>query len=260
MEGVEKIFELEGVWYAYPDGRAALRGVDLTLEPGEILALIGPNGAGKSTLLLALAGLLPVEGRLWYQGQPLLGLKDPRRFSIGLLFQDPDPQLFSLTVYEDVAFGPRQLGLPEEEVAQRVREALEKVGLRGFEERSPHHLSFGEKRRAALAAVLAMHPQVLLLDEPTSNLDPRARRRFIEWLSELDLPCILATHDLEMAYEIADRVALLYEGRIAVTGPPEEILLDEALLQANGLELPSFVRYLSGGLRNARENTASRLS
>ena len=241
---MERIFEVRDLAYVYPDGRQALRGVNLEVFSGEALAIIGPNGAGKSTLLLALAGLIPVEGEVLYKGRQLNGLKDPRRLEIGILFQNPDTQLFSLTVYEDVAFAPREMGFSEEEVHRRVKEALEKVGLSGFEERSPHHLSFGERRRVALATVLSMDPQVLLLDEPTSNLDPRARKQVLELMRDLNLTRIMATHDLELAYEIADRVIVLYQGRVVACGKPSEVILNERLLQSYGLELPLFVRYL----------------
>ncbi len=256
---MEKVFEVRGLRYRYPEGREALCGLDLEVFEGEALVILGPNGAGKSTLLLSLAGLLKPEGRILYRGRPLQGLGDPRRLEIGFLFQDPDDQLFSLTVFEDVAFGPRQMGLLEEEVARRVREALDRVGLKGFEERSPHHLSFGEKRRAALATVLSMKPRVLLLDEPTSNLDPRARRQFVELMRGLAETKVLATHDLELAYEVADRVVLLYRGRVVFSGSPEEVLLDEDLLKRYGLEMPLFARLLKGA-GDAREDRVACLS
>lgn len=255
-----KIFEVRSLSYTYPDGRQALRGVNLEVFSGEAVAIIGPNGAGKSTLLLALAGLIPVEGEVIYKGRHLNGLKDPRRLEIGILFQDPDTQLFSLTVYEDVAFGPRQMGFSEEEVHRRVKEALEKVGLSGFEERSPHHLSFGERRRVALATVLSMQPDVLLLDEPTSNLDPRARKQFLELMKGLRLTRIVATHDLELAYETADRVVVLYQGKVVACGRPSDVILNEKLLKSYGLELPLFVRYLRGEVEYARKDKASLLS
>jgi len=237
---VVEILQARNLRYRYPDGREALRGVDLAVKEGERLVLIGPNGAGKSTLLLALAGLIEAEGEVLYQGEPLRGLRDPRRLEIGVLFQNPDDQLFCLTVYEDVAFGPRQMGLPEEEVHRRVTEALSQAGLSGFEERSPHHLSFGERRRAALATVLSMEPRVLLLDEPTSNLDPRARKELIHLLRKIPTTQVIATHDLVLAYSVAHRVGILYQGRLVHLGPPEEVLFDEGLLVKNGLELPLF--------------------
>ncbi len=255
----ERILQVKGLRYRYPEGQEALRGVDLEILEGETLVIVGPNGAGKSTLLLCMAGLYPAEGTVLYRGEPLRGLRDPRRLEIGFLFQNPDDQLFSLTVFEDVAFGPRQMGLPEEEVARRVREALERVGLSGFEDRSPHHLSFGEKRRVALATVLSMQPRVLLLDEPTSNLDPRSRRRFVELMRDLGQTKILATHDLEAAYEVADRVILFYQGRVVYQGPPEEVLFDRDLLERYGLELPFFVQFLQE-TGNARKDPPSRLS
>ncbi|MBX6422624.1 energy-coupling factor ABC transporter ATP-binding protein [Thermosulfurimonas sp. F29] len=256
---MSSVFVVRGVRYSYPGGREALGGVDLEVQEGETVVLLGPNGAGKSTLLLVMAGLLePSSGEVLYRGRPLSGLRDPRRLEIGFLFQDPDHQLFSLTVFEDVAFGPRQMGLSEEEVAERVREALARVGLSGFEERSPHHLSFGEKRRVALATVLSMRPRVLLLDEPTSNLDPRARRRFVGLMRELPETKLIATHDLELAYEVADRVIFLYRGRATEAGDPRSALLDEELLHRFGLDMPLFARILKGEI-HAREDRHSGL-
>ncbi|QJA06221.1 ABC transporter ATP-binding protein [Thermosulfurimonas marina] len=256
---MKEILRAQNLRYRYPDGREALRGVDLSVAEGERLVLIGPNGAGKSTLLLALAGLLEVEGEVLYRGEPLRGLRDPRRLELGILFQDPDDQLFCLTVYEDVAFGPRQMGLPEEEVRRRVTEALARVGLSGFEERSPHHLSFGERRRAALATVLSMGPRVLLLDEPTSNLDPRARKELMTLLGQIPTTQVIATHDLELAYWVAHRVGLVFRGRVVHLGSPEEVLFDEELLVRNGLELPLFVSSLRGKDHGGK-NKDSRLS
>jgi len=253
-----EILEARNLRYRYSDGREALRGVDLVVREGERLVLIGPNGAGKSTLLLALSGLIEAEGEVFYRGEPLRGLRDPRRLEIGVLFQDPDDQLFCLTVYEDVAFGPRQMGLPEEEVRRRVNEALARVGLSGFEDRSPHHLSFGERRRAALATVLSMEPRVLLLDEPTSNLDPRARKELMELLCRIPTTQVIATHDLELAYRVAHRVGVVFEGRVVHFGTPEEVLFDEELLLKNGLELPFFVTFMGGG--HGREDKTSGLS
>ncbi len=257
------VFQVQELQYRYPDGREALQGVTLEVQEGEILVVIGPNGAGKSTLLWCLAGLFQGKGTVLYRGKALQGLRDPRRLEIGVLFQDPDDQLFSLTVYEDVAFGPRQMGLPEEEVQRRVEEALSQVGLAGFEDRSPHHLSFGERRRAALATVLSMRPRVLLLDEPTSNLDPRARKQFVDLVKSLALTAVIATHDLELAFELAHRVVVLYQGRVVATGSPREILLDEELLRRYGLEAPLFVRILKllrGEGEHAREDHHTGLS
>ncbi len=239
------IFEAKGLKYSYPDGTPALRGVDLRVREGECTVVIGPNGAGKSTLLLVLSGLVKAEGSLLYRGRTFQGLKDPKRFEIGILFQDPDSQLFSISVFEDVAFGPRQMGLSEREVVERVKEALSVVGLEGFEERSPHHLSFGERKRVALAAVLSMKPRVLLLDEPTSNLDPGGRRKFVELVKALEgVTKVIATHDLELAFELAERVIILFEGRVVKEGGVREVLFDSDLLSNYGLDPPLFVRCL----------------
>jgi cobalt/nickel transport system ATP-binding protein len=233
------LVELDDVRYAYPDGPEVLRGVTLRLEAGERVALVGPNGAGKSTLLLALAGLVPAQGRIAVGGVTLgrSTLREIRR-KVGLVFQDSNDQLFMPTVAEDVAFGPSQMGLPPEEADRRVREALRSVGLEGLGDRAPHHLSGGERRAASLATVLPLEPDVLALDEPTGELDPRSRRRVIGLLRGLGRACLVATHDLEMALDLCGRAAILDGGAIAADGPPRTLFADAALMEAHGLEIP----------------------
>ena len=234
--------------YRYPDGHDALLDVSFTLGPGERVALIGPNGAGKSTLLLHLNGLLPDRPpstpAVTVDGLPVTeaNLREIRR-RIGLLFQDPDDQLFCPTVWEDVAFGPRQLGLREPALSRLVAESLAQVGLAGFEERLPHHLSRGEKRRACLAGLLACDARALVLDEPTSDLDPRGRRELMALLADLPVTQLIATHDLEFVVEICPRTIVLDGGRIVADGPTRRLLGDEPLMLAHGLERPHILRH-----------------
>lgn len=234
---------LDRLSYAYPDGNVALREVSLEVATGETFGLLGPNGAGKSTLLLHLNGVLRGSGNIRI-GDLLLEdrtLPEIRR-RVGLLFQNPDDQLFMPTVYEDVAFGPRNQRLPEAEVRCRVDGALAIVGMLASAGRPPHHLSLGQKKRVALATVLSMECEVLALDEPTSGLDPRGRRELARYLAGLPQTRILATHDLEFARRVCDRVALLAEGRLVATGPPEELLADTELVERCGLEAPPWQR------------------
>ena len=234
--------------YRYPDGHDALLDVSFTLGPGERVALIGPNGAGKSTLLLHLNGLLPDRPpstpAVTVDGLPVTeaNLREIRR-RIGLLFQDPDDHLFCPTVWEDVAFGPRQLGLREPALSRLVAESLAQVGLAGFEERLPHHLSRGEKRRACLAGLLACDARALVLDEPTSDLDPRGRRELMALLADLPVTQLIATHDLEFVVEICPRTIVLDGGRIVADGPTRRLLGDEPLMLAHGLERPHILRH-----------------
>lgn len=241
------VLEVKGLSYTYPDGTPALREVSFALQAGETVGLIGPNGAGKSTLLLHLNGLLQGPGEVWVGGLSLRNgsLREIRR-RVGLVFQDPDDQLFMPSVREDVAFGPLNLGLPQEEIEARVARALEQVGMGGAAHRSPHHLSFGERKRVALATVLAMEPDVLLLDEPTANLDPRARRQLLNLLPTLPQTKLLATHDLEAVVELCGRVLLLDQGQLFADGAPQEILRDALLLEAHGLEVPLSYRLIAG--------------
>jgi len=236
---MEPCIEVRGLSFTYPDGRRALERVDLVVAPGEKVALVGPNGAGKSTLLLLLTGLLRGAGTLRMFGEEL-GDGNLRRLRarMGLVFQNPDDQLFSPTVFDDVAYGPLYAGLTEEEVRCRVTWALAQVGMGGFAGRLSHHLSLGEKKRVAVATVLAMQPEVLLLDEPTGGLDPRARRRLIDLLADLPQTMLVATHDMRLVAELLPRTVILDEGRVVADGPTAEVLADDGLLEAHGLERP----------------------
>jgi cobalt/nickel transport system ATP-binding protein len=226
--------------YAYPDGTQALFGVDLTIGRGERVALLGPNGAGKTTLVMHLNGILTAgHGSVEVAGLPVRKdtLGEIRR-RVGLVFQDPDDQLFMPTVREDVAFGPANLGVRGPELELRVKEALELVGLPDVIDRPPHHLSFGQRRRVAVATVLAMRPEILVLDEPSSNLDPASRRELAEVLRSLDVTVLMVTHDLPYALELCERSLILSGGVIAADGPTRDILGDPGLLAAHRLELP----------------------
>jgi cobalt/nickel transport system ATP-binding protein len=234
---VQPCIQVRDLSYAYHDGHPALRSLSLTVQPGEKVALVGPNGAGKSTLLLHLNGILRGEGIVRVMGQevaePHLGRI---RAQVGLVFQNPDDQLFSPTVFDDVAFGPLYAGLPEDEVRRRVAWALAQVGMEEYAERISHHLSLGEKKRAAIASVLSMEPEILVLDEPTSGLDPRTRRRLIEILRELPQTLLCATHDLQMVAETFPRTVVLDGGQVVADGPTHELLADQQLLEAHGLK------------------------
>ncbi len=230
------VIEIRDFHLTYPDGRKALRGVSMTLMEGEKVALVGPNGAGKSTLMLAIVGLLKGKGTLRVFGEDLHdGNMRHLRSRLGLVFQDPDDQLFSPTVFDDVAYGPLYAGLPEPEVRQRVVSALSQVGLDGFEGRLSHHLSTGEKKRVAIATVLAMRPDVLLLDEPSAGLDPRARRRLTEVLQALPQTMLVATHDLGLVAELLPRTVVIDGGVVVADGPTPTLLADNELLERHGL-------------------------
>lgn len=229
--------EFEDFSHSYPDGRQALKNITLRIAQGEKAALVGPNGAGKSTLLLQTNGILRGRGGLRVCGLELSKENLGRvRALVGLVFQSPDDQLFSPTVFEDVAYGPIYQGLAADEVQTRVREALATVQMAGFEQRVSYHLSVGEKKRIALAAVLSMQPAILALDEPSAGLDPRARRSLIGLLQTLPQTLIIASHDLALVGRLAQRVVILDEGRIIADGPAAEILADKALLEAHGLD------------------------
>ncbi len=226
--------------YSYPDGTVALNDVDLCLHQGERVALLGPNGAGKTTLALHLNGILRAQtGQITVAGLPLDAATLPQiRRRVGLVFQDPDDQLFMPTVGEDVAFGPANLGLRGDELTHRVERSLATVGLPHASTRAPFHLSFGQRRRVAVATVLAMEPDLLVLDEPTSNLDPFARRELAELLTTLDVTVLMITHDLPYALQLCPRSLVLSGGRIVADGPTREILSNADLLRAHRLELP----------------------
>ena len=233
------MIEFRGVSFSYPDGRKALDNVNLTIGQGEKVAIVGPNGAGKSTLLLHLNGILKDEGATKIAGTKVgdgnLGLI---RSQVGLVFQHPDDQLFSPTVFEDVAFGPLHMGLDEKEVHERVAWALQQVGMLGFERRISHHLSLGEKKRVAIATVLAMRPSVLALDEPSGELDPRARRGLIQLLKSLPQTMLIATHDMRLVAELAARTVILDQGQVTADAPTLDLLSDAELLARHGLEPP----------------------
>jgi cobalt/nickel transport system ATP-binding protein len=231
--------EIIDLHFTYPDGTRALSGVDLKIEPGESVAIIGPNGAGKSTLLLHLNGILRGEGVIRVFGTPIeqSTLREIRK-RVGVVFQDPDDQLFLTTVNQDVAFGPSNMGLTADEVARRTHDALEAVAMDQYGDRAAHHLSFGQKKRVATATVLSMRPDVLVLDEPSSNLDPRSRRHLGEILNSLPVTRIVVTHDMPYALQTCRRAVILSDGRVAADGPIEAILGDEALLAEHDLEFP----------------------
>ncbi len=235
--------EVRGLAYAYPDGHQALFGIDLTVERGERVALLGPNGAGKTTFILHLNGILHGGagtvrvGGLEVRPDDRESLREIRR-RVGIVFQDPDDQLFMPTVRDDVAFGPANLGLRGAELDARVTEALDAVGMRDVADRPPHHLSFGQRRRVAVATVLAMRPEILVLDEPTSNLDPASRRELAEILRSLDVTLLLVTHDLPYALELCERSVVLSAGSIVADGPTADVLSDDELLHRTRLELP----------------------
>ena len=232
--------DVRDLHYHYPDGRRALDGVTFSVGTGERVAILGPNGAGKTTLVLHLNGILgPADGTVTVAGVPVTkpNFAEVRR-RVGIVFQDPDDQLFMPTVGEDVAFGPYHLGLRGAELDARVREALDLVGMAGSMERAPHHLSFGERRRVAVATVLAMRPDVLVLDEPSSNLDPAARRELADILLSLPVTTLLVTHDLPYALQLCPRSIILNAGRISASGTTRDLLADDDIMRANRLELP----------------------
>jgi cobalt/nickel transport system ATP-binding protein len=236
---METAIRIENLSFDYPDGQKALKDITLTVAAGETVALIGPNGAGKSTLLLHLNGILRSNGSVNILGKPVneQNLKWIRT-KVGLIFQNPDDQLFSPTVFDDVAFGPLNMGLLESEVRARVTRALQSVDMAGYEKRSPHHLSLGEKKRISIATVLSMQPEILVLDEPTSSLDPRAKWSLIALLKNLPLTRLIATHDLEVVSALCARTVIMANGLIIADGPTGKILADKALLGSQGLAAP----------------------
>jgi cobalt/nickel transport system ATP-binding protein len=232
--------EVRDLLFAYPDGTQALFGVNLSIAKGERVALLGPNGAGKTTLVLHLNGIHATQsGSVAVGGLPVekAHLHEIRR-RVGIVFQDPDDQLFMPTVREDVAFGPANLGIRGDELDERVKTALASVGMDGFEDRAPHHLSFGQRRRVAVATVLAMEPEILVLDEPSSNLDPAGRRELAEILLGLDITMLMVTHDLPYALELCPRAVVIDGGLIVSDGSTVDILCDEELMRRHRLELP----------------------
>lgn len=236
----DPVLELNRVAYAYPDGHQALFGVDLHVHRGEKIALLGPNGAGKTTLVLHLNGILfPGAGEVRIAGMPVNqeNIKQIRS-KVGIVFQDPDDQLFMPTVRDDVAFGPSNMGVVGHALTETVNASLAAVGMLEFADRSPQHLSFGQRRRVAIATVLAMKPEILVLDEPSSNLDPAARREIAEILDSLDITMLMVTHDLPYALELCSRSVILSSGTIVADRSTYELLSDEALIKQHRLELP----------------------
>ena len=234
------VLDLRSVAFAYPDGHQALFGVDLRVHRGERVALLGPNGAGKTTLVLHLNGiLLPGAGTVAVSGLPVVrdNLAEIRR-RVGIVFQDPDDQLFMGSVRDDVAFGPRNLGIRGAELDRRVMAALDQVGMADFADRPPHHLSFGQRRRVAVATVLVMQPEIIVLDEPSSNLDPASRRELADILTGLDVTLMMVTHDLPYALQLCPRAIVLSDGIVAAEGRTLDILTDDALMKTHRLELP----------------------
>ncbi len=237
---MKEIIKIEKLEYTYPDGTKALKGIDLGIFEGESVGLIGPNGAGKSTLLLHLNGILRGGGEV-----EIIGLKiadenlDIIRSKVGLVFQNPEDQLFMPTIFDDVAFGPINMGMKIEEIKVLVREALQKVDMFDSTDRISHHLSFGEKKKVSIASVLSMQPKVLVLDEPSSNLDPRSRRDLINLLNKFNITKIIATHDLKLVSDVCSRSIILDRGRIVADGTTKELLSNKSLLESHFLELPS---------------------
>ena len=242
MENIQcekDIVKVSGLHFSYPDGHVALRGISLTLCAGDKVALVGPNGAGKSTLMLQLNGILDGRGEIEIGGMRLTrGNLPVIRAMVGLVFQNPDDQLFSPTVFEDVAFGPLHMGLPEAEVFARVDSALEAVRMSGYRDRLSHHLSVGEKKRIAIATVLSMNPSILILDEPSAGLDPRGRRTLINLLRDLPITMLVSTHDMRLVEELFPRTIVMDDGQIVADGITKEILEDEKFLNEHGLEKP----------------------
>jgi len=237
---VTPVLDVRGLAHVYPDGQQALYGVDLHVHAGERVALLGPNGAGKTTLVLHLNGILePSAGAVSVSGLPVTkpNLREVRR-RVGIVFQDPDDQLFMPTVREDVAFGPRNLGIRGPELDRVVLDALDQVGMADHVDRPPHHLSFGQRRRVAVATVLAMRPEILVLDEPSSNLDPASRRELADILRSLDVTVLMVTHDLPYALELCPRAVVLSGGVVVADGGTRDLLTDEELMREHRLELP----------------------
>jgi cobalt/nickel transport system ATP-binding protein len=234
------VLDVRGLAYAYPDGHQALFGVSLHVHAGERVALLGPNGAGKTTLILHLNGILRAgSGTVKISGLSVEKANLPEiRRRVGIVFQDPDDQLFMPRVREDVAFGPANLGLRGDALNDRAMTALEMVGMAEYADRPPHHLSFGQRKRVAVATVLAMEPEILVLDEPSSNLDPASRREFADIVRALNVTLLMVTHDLPYALELCDRSVVLSDGVVVADGPTFDVLTDEASMKAHRLELP----------------------
>lgn len=234
--GKNIVIEIKNLGFTYPDGTEALKNINMQIETGDSVGLIGPNGAGKTTLLLHLNGILRGDGEV--EIFDILvnkkNLKEIRK-KVGLVFQDPDDQLFMPTVFDDVAFGPINLGFEKEKVVERVNKALKMVGMEDMVDKAPHHLSFGEKKKISLATVFSMNPEILALDEPSSNLDPRGKREIVKILKNINKTKIIATHDFEIIRQLCQRVVLMNQGQIITEGDTETILGNKELLEKNGL-------------------------
>lgn len=239
LRKMNKIIEIKDLSFTYPDGNTALRNFNLDIYEGESIAIIGPNGAGKSTLLLHLNGFFRGNGNVHILDMKTSGsnLKEIRK-KVGIIFQDPDDQLFMPTVVDDVSFGPLHLGIPNAKIPAIVDEALSKVEMTNYKERSSHHLSIGEKKRIAIATVLSMQPEILVIDEPTSNLDPHSRRELINLLKSINNTKIIASHDLELVLETCDRTVLMNRGKNVLDGKTMDVLVNQPILETNGLEMP----------------------
>jgi len=240
---MRKMVEIKNLDYTYPNGSVALIDINLDIFEGESVGIIGPNGAGKTTFLLHLNGILHGCGRISVLDMEMneKNLKKIRS-KVGVVFQDPDDQLFSPTVFDDVSFGPLNMKLPKDAVIKRTKEALTQVEMSEFEDSSPHHLSFGEKKRISLATVLSMNPEILVLDEPSSNLDPKSRRHLMEVLRGIRVTKIISGHDLELILDICNKVVVLDKGKIAAYGGTKEILSNKSLMESHGLEVPLSLR------------------
>ncbi|AIJ04891.1 cobalt ABC transporter, ATPase subunit [Methanocaldococcus bathoardescens] len=239
------MIETKDLYFRYPDGTEVLKGINFKVKKGEMVSILGPNGVGKSTLFLHFNGILrPTKGEVLIKGKPIKydkkGLIEVRK-TVGLVFQNPDDQIFAPTVKEDVAFGPLNLGLPKDEVERRVREALKAVGMEGFENKPPHHLSGGQKKRVAIAGILAMQPEVIVLDEPTSGLDPVGASKIMKLLYDLNkkgMTIIISTHDVDLVPVYADKVYIMYNGKILKEGTPKEVFSDVETIRKANLRLP----------------------
>lgn len=246
----DSIVEVKDVYFSYPSGVKAILGVTLNICKGERVALLGPNGSGKSTLILLMAGLLaPQKGAISVFGENVASKEFPKqRRRIGVVFQDPDDQLFTQSVIEDIEYGPKNLGLSETEIKQRSDEVLKKIGIKHLKDRPPHRLSFGEKKKASLATALVLKPELLILDEPTANLDLISRRGLIEMLNELNkdgATVLVSTHDVEALPELADKVVVISQGSVLGEGKTLDVLQDMKLLGLAGLEPPAIVKLFS---------------
>jgi cobalt/nickel transport system ATP-binding protein len=253
------ILETRDLYFRYPDGTEVLKGINFKVKKGEMVSILGPNGAGKSTLFLHFNGILkPWKGEVLIKGEPIKYDKKSLievRKTVGLVFQNPDDQIFAPTVKEDVAFGPLNLGLPKDEVERRVKEALKAVGMKGFENKPPHHLSGGQKKRVAIAGILAMQPEVIVLDEPTSGLDPVGASKIMKLLYDLNkkgITIIISTHDVDLVPVYADRVYVMYNGKILKEGTPKEVFSDVETIRKANLRLPRVAHLIE--ILNKKDN------